>query len=416
MPDSIEAELREFIKRMLIQQPFYGDILLRLPIVRDDTIPTACTDGRTIRWSGRFFRGLTPEQRHYVLMHEVFHTLLRHPRRLRDRQPQLWNVAADIVVNSYCDRLATSLRNVPGLGLTRPSSGIFRRISYSETAENLYGRLLAENEGFKKGDRAIRLRADYVSAGKGKPEMVRLPDMDLVGGAADSAVLSPDEEEALEAALTSLIREAASLGRGAGGSTFIPDILLQLKKTKPLDWRRLLREFLNDVQSDDTSYATPERKYLHMDMILPGHGLQEGGDLDSVWAFVDSSGSIGRDALEEFLTQLYAIVKEFQCVMNIAYWDTEVTDVYEKLRSTKKVQEAQPHHSGGTDINCVYRYVQSRRLKPVVCLILTDGYFGVPDPKLCRVLSPKSTLLLLNNDSQNPNYSTVGRVCRLKVK
>lgn len=414
MPDMIEKELRTFKTRMLIERPFYGDILLRLPIIRDDSISTACTDGRAIRWNERFFRSLTPPQQHYVLMHEVFHILLKHPLRLQERDPEIWNAAADIIVNNMCDRLALDLRLHPGLELQRPPDGIFRDTDQTETAENLYERIREDNRKHQGNSREIMIRRSYRSYAQNQPEKTQVPEGDLLGGGIGGVNLSEEEMKALEAQIASMISEAGSHSRGSDGSGFIPRELLHLTKSAVLDWRGILRDFLTEVESDETSYTTPERKYLHMGLILPGHGLKEEGELESLWAFVDSSGSVSQADLNEFLTQLYRIAKEYRCEVNIAYWDTSVTDVYEKLRREKQVLEAQPHHSGGTDINCVYRYARERNLRPWVSLILTDGDFGIPDASLQKALPRKSTILLLCNNSNKPVYQTVGKVCRLK--
>ena len=410
--NSIETELNRFKANMLLARPFYGDILLRLPIVHDDSVETACTDGRSIRWSAHFFGTLTTEQRRYVLMHEVFHVLLRHPLRVNARDPKIWNVAADIIVNNMCDKLAYDVKANPALRMDRPPDGIFRITDQDATADNLYEIIRAENKK-KPGKKFIMLRKNYRSS-RGSAndlEAVPLPAEDLTGGVS----LSEEEAEALAQQIASMIRAAAEHDRGTSGSFFIPRELLSLTRSKPLDWRKILKDFLSEVQADETSYATPERKYLHMDLILPGHGLSEEGELESVWAFVDSSGSVSQAELNEFLTQLYRIAKDFRCEMNIAYWDTSVTDVYEKLRTEKQVLTAQPKHSGGTDINCVYRFVHDRHLKPLVSLILTDGYFGVPQQDLRKALNPHSTILVISNESQNPVYGTIGRVCRLKA-
>ena len=42
--NEIGEDLQRFKAAMLIHRPFFGDILLRLPIVQDDGIATACTD------------------------------------------------------------------------------------------------------------------------------------------------------------------------------------------------------------------------------------------------------------------------------------------------------------------------------------------------------------------------------------
>ena len=396
---------------MLIARPFYGDVLLKIPIVRDDTVSTACTDGRVIRWSQPFFEGLNESQRHYVLMHEVFHTILMHPSRTRGKKPKLWNVATDIVVNNMCDALARDLYKAgePGIQMARPKSGLFSVIEPAETADNLYGRILADNPH----PYGLRIRANYKTYAPQKdktPVDMPFPDADLI-----PVELTAEEAEALESAMRNLLKEAGTHMRGMGASCFVPRELQLVLQAKPLDWKTLLRAFLSEAQSDETSYATPERKYLHMGLILPGHSMTDDGELESVWAFVDSSGSISEKEMNDFLTQLYHIVREFHCEMNIAYWDTSVTDVYRRIHREKDVLTAKPKHSGGTDINCVYRWAAENKLRPWVSVILTDGYFGRPDAQLSKALPKRNTILVISNESQNPVYDQVGKVTRLTV-
>lgn len=408
---AIREDLQQFKTEMLMYRPFFGDILLRLHIVQDDDIPTACTDGRTIRWSGRFFSTLTAPQRHYVLMHEVLHTLLMHPTRAYGRDPDIWNVAADMVVNSMCDKMAYDVNKLkPEKLMERPPDGIFATITTDCTVESLYGMLQADFE--KRGNKAT-IKKDYRPGMHDRAVTVEITlDRDLVSGVAGRP-LTAEEKKLLEQQITALIRSAAAGGRSDFGSYFVPRELVQLTQPKPVSWRQMLKEHLTEVTSDDASYATPERKYLHMDLILPGYCLTEDGDLESLWAFVDSSGSIGPETLSQFLTQLYRIVKEFHCELNICYWDTQVTEVYKKIRSEKQVLECQPHHSGGTDINCVYRWMEENRVKPDVMLILTDGYFGTVSDANRHLLRPRDTVLCISNDSQNEEYAKIGKVCRL---
>ena len=111
----IADELEKFKLRLLLDYPFFGDILLRLPIIQDDGIPTACTDGRTIRWSAGFFGTLYPAQMRYVLMHEVLHTLLLHPLRTQGLDHEVWNIAADLVVNQTVRIISGPLADFDGV-------------------------------------------------------------------------------------------------------------------------------------------------------------------------------------------------------------------------------------------------------------------------------------------------------------
>src|SRR5205085_500100 len=61
--------------------------------------PTAATDGRDIFINPRFWNGLTPAERLGLLAHEVLHAALLHVPRRGKRNPLIWNIAADIVVN-----------------------------------------------------------------------------------------------------------------------------------------------------------------------------------------------------------------------------------------------------------------------------------------------------------------------------
>jgi putative heme-binding domain-containing protein len=67
--------------------------------VLDERVVTACTDGREVRFNPTFVESLAPAELDAVMIHEILHAALLHIPRRRERDPHLWNVAADIVVN-----------------------------------------------------------------------------------------------------------------------------------------------------------------------------------------------------------------------------------------------------------------------------------------------------------------------------
>jgi predicted metal-dependent peptidase len=150
-----------------------------------------------------------------------------------------------------------------------------------------------------------------------------------------------------------------------------------------------------------------------MDMILPGHSLTD-ETVEEIWAFVDSSGSVGHDEMTQFLTQLYRIAREFKCIFNICYWDTAVTEVYKKILREDEILKCIPHHSGGTDINCVYQWIRDNKVKPDVMLILTDGYFGqLTTPTFSRQLGKKTILVLSSDIMINDDMKKIGKIAKL---
>ena len=72
----IEAEVKKFKVDLLRKMPFYGDIVMRLPFIGNDTIGTAQTNGGKMEYNPEFLKRLTSGQRNFVLMHEVFHVII----------------------------------------------------------------------------------------------------------------------------------------------------------------------------------------------------------------------------------------------------------------------------------------------------------------------------------------------------
>ena len=78
---------------------FFTTVLFSLKLIWDWDIPTAATDGTTIKVSPNFFMTLTPDERVFLLVHEAMHVALLHMLRLGDRNHKKWNIACDHYIN-----------------------------------------------------------------------------------------------------------------------------------------------------------------------------------------------------------------------------------------------------------------------------------------------------------------------------
>lgn len=407
--ESVDAEtlvadsLLEFKVLMLKHEPFYGDVLMRLNISADRSVETACTNGRWIKYNPDFMASLKPSQRNYILLHEMLHVLFKHWKRQGDRDPRLWNIACDMVVNNYIDRRMMWFLTHADISIERPAEGVFVKDYIDRNVEDIYQELYNKINKGKKGK-------------GGKIELhIFSTDVSISGKSAD-LILSETgggpgsiEEQIAEKQLDNMLRSAMSKAAGRGRCP-IPDMKIELTESKRLPWNRILADFLEDKVSEESSYFTPERKYLHMDMIVPGLGTVE-DDLADLWAFVDTSGSIGGNELNQFITQLYRIGRQFNCHINLAYWDTAVGKVYKNIRNTKELLESAPDSSGGTDINCVYDYIRENKIKPGVLIILTDGYFGRCNEPVGSL--KKKTIIVLSEDSYDKDAKEMGVLARL---
>ena len=86
--------------RMLCTHGFYGLLLMHMTFSLDEEIETACTDGERIVFSPKFLAELSDSELDFVMQHEILHVVLQHCLRSGERDPETYNVACDIVVNS----------------------------------------------------------------------------------------------------------------------------------------------------------------------------------------------------------------------------------------------------------------------------------------------------------------------------
>ena len=73
-------------------------------IVESKKIDTAATDGINIFVNKDFLLSLSSTQQNALMLHEVLHMALLHVTRRGSRDPKIWNIAADIVVNDLIIR------------------------------------------------------------------------------------------------------------------------------------------------------------------------------------------------------------------------------------------------------------------------------------------------------------------------
>ena len=113
---------------LLLKQPFFGTLCLRLGAEFTEDIPTAGTNGEKLLINPTFFLKCTAEQRVGLLAHEVMHCVYMHVIRLNERDPFLWNVAGDYVINLV----------VTDAGMILPEGGLLDEKYRDMTADEIY--------------------------------------------------------------------------------------------------------------------------------------------------------------------------------------------------------------------------------------------------------------------------------------
>ena len=136
--EQLPAIITKARARLLVRAPFIGSIALGLAWVNAPDIGTMATDGRSVWFNPEWCEGLGVEKTMGVIAHEVLHVVNRHHLRRDERDAELWNVSADLLIN----RLLEDDKYV------LPSDGLFdrdRRYAGLPT-ETIYARLLEQQQ------------------------------------------------------------------------------------------------------------------------------------------------------------------------------------------------------------------------------------------------------------------------------
>ena len=99
--EDIERKLSAACTWLIIDKPFLGALVLRLPLVAADPkwCPTTATDVRALYYNPEYIGALDLEQTKFALAHEALHCALSHFHRRGHRDKRRWDIACDYAIN-----------------------------------------------------------------------------------------------------------------------------------------------------------------------------------------------------------------------------------------------------------------------------------------------------------------------------
>jgi predicted metal-dependent peptidase len=374
-PDALEAMRVEVLDRivtarvgLLLRHPFFGNMATRLNIqAADEWLMTAAVDGRNLFFNTQFFNAMDNKEIEFVIAHEIFHMVYDHLGRRHDRNPMLYNIAADYIVNNeLLDQ---------GIGAKPKIVDCFQDFKYRGwSSEQVYDELF--DQAKKNGEEFLQELGemldehldlegdgDQEGKGKGRPKYTK-EELDQI------------KDEIKEA----MINAAQTAGAGnvpAGVQRIIKD----LTESK-MNWRELLRQQIQSTIKSDYTFSRPSRKGWHTGAILPGMNFQ---DTIDICVSIDMSGSIGNAQAADFLGEIKGIMEEYQDY-KIKVWcfDTSVYNEDDFIADDgRDISEYEIAGGGGTDFMANWKYMKDRDIQPKKFIMFTDGYawdsWGDPD-------------------------------------
>lgn len=361
---------------MLLKYPFWGPLAARLKLEEVEWCKTIATDGRKFYYNADFIGKLSDGEMIFGFAHELGHIIFDHMTRRGDKDPQVWNMAGDYIINNMLIResVGTQITTVPILA-DRKYEGMTADEVYDELMKNAVKIQLPFDEHLDmegEGDDGDSEDGNGSGKdGKGKPKFKKL---------------SEEERKALKDEWREAVIQAAK-NAGAGNTPAAIQRLVKDITAPVMDLKDLLRiQFSGSVKSDYT-FMRPNRKAWHTGAVLPGQ--LPGEELDIVVA-LDASGSIDSGMLMDFLGMVQGSLDQFTSYkVRVVTFDT---DIYNEDTFTgddgRNMSEYEVTGGGGTDFTCIWQWMKDNDVQPHQLVVFTDGYpFGSwGDPDYCDTL------------------------------
>ena len=434
--DSPDGDARELRRRaetalsrargeLLLREPFFGHLLMRLRPLADENCVQLWTDGTTLGFHPAFAAGLPPDRLLGALAHEVLHLACGHHVRRGNRDAALWNEACDVVVNAL----------LLEAGFRLPEGFVQRPALAGQSADAVYA-VLREERGHaaglagqarpgetasvtpaardtraesgrarpREGHAAPRKDDAAEADGPGRPASPaegrrQKPVPVFSGEVRDAPALreapGPDTEANLRRQTERDVRDALNRARHAGR---IPAGLERLWRREGLvrrDWAALLRRFVAQCAENDFCWCSPNRRFLHTGCYLPG---RRDVRIPCLAVALDCSGSVNTAALSAFMRELEQALLPYEAEVVILCHDCRIQSVT-RGRGRDLLRQVQPRGGGGTDFRPVGRWLTEHALRPACLLWFTDLECDCFPPK-----PPCPTLWLVwgDNDRQPP--------------
>jgi len=390
---SVETKLAAARTRLILDKPFLGALVLRLPMQPADAqwCPSTATDAKAFYYNPEYIRSLSLEQTQFMLAHEALHCALSHFARRQHRLRHRWDLACDHAVNPL----------LVAEGLTPPPNALVEPTYKGLTAEEIYP-LIEDDDSSEtldkhaydrdhrsRGSNSLNEKnldrqqqqpseAEQSEAQRGEQGRERNAQPEEGGAAGEPEPLTPDEQETLsiqwQQRLAGAAQQALQAGKLGGEMARLVDHLLQPR----LPWRMLLARYMTAAARDDYSYMRPSRR--EGNFILPrlrSHQLH-------VAIAVDTSGSIADSELEEFFAEVNLLKGQMRARLILLPCDHRIAEgapwTFEPWEEFKRPETVTG--GGGTRFVPVFEWLDRHQPQTDLLVYFTDaeGEFPAREP------------------------------------
>jgi predicted metal-dependent peptidase len=356
-----ERRFSASLLRMRMKSPFFATLAMFARLRPSLEIPTAATDGRDVFYNPHFMDSLCDPHFDGVLLHEVLHAALLHVPRRKGRDPQGWNVAADIVINGIV------LKN----GFELPEGALMDQSLENHSAEEVYELLPRQTQPYTlvMVDLLDSPPSDAEQEGKGGSGKDKKSQKQKSGQGPDS--MGAAEQAAMEAHWKKAIQQATAVARGSGKGNLPLGVerAFDLSGQAQIDWRTVLWRFLVRTPTDFQEYDRRQVGRGYYIETLQGETLR-------VYVCIDTSGSVDDALVKNLLAEVQAILRAYPGLEGLLFY----ADAALYGPHTLGQELPPPQGGGGTDFRPFFEHLREHHEPYLggVCIYLTDGFGDFP--------------------------------------
>jgi len=332
--NNIEERVDKIATRLTIKEPFLATIFSRLER-RYEPVGTACVDGKTVWFDPAWCGELSDKQLLFVVLHETLHVALMHNWRRKERNPYVFNMACDLIINYTLAKMG--YRDMPPEGIAGDSVPWMADTVDSEEA---YARLMREGQG------------------KGQ------------GGFGNDLKDAPAEISELDMQAT--VQTAAKMAKACGKESALLDRILGGCLEQKVSWLEALRHVLTSSSKGDYTFARVNRRFVSSGIYLPSLWSPSIGGLV---VGIDTSGSMGQEELDQAAAEITAIAEDChpEWVL-VLYCDSALagTQRFEQGEDIQLVAKG----GGGTRFKPVFDYIEEEISEPIAALVYFTDLYG----------------------------------------
>ena len=400
----VNEEISKCINKLLLKEPFYAHIISSTVRKITNEIETAAVglkeDVIFFMVNDTFFLKelKTTNERVAVIKHEILHLVFRHLFRMKNIDDlEIYNIAADIVVNQYIGQNwklpenAVTIELFPDFNLDIQQNVEYYYTELNTLFKSLQKKLskldkeFPDKDKIELSDSEKKLLDIYGKKTHGNHQFWSDSNLDNTSKNNDSINSNSNFDPSSIAQLTlnkqiqSAFERISSKNKDELSDEIKQEIDIICQELKPtVDWKRVLKLFSG--QSSKTKIYHTVKRVSKRFGTRPGIKIKK---QNKIAIIVDTSGSIDSEILNQFFFEIQQIYRLGTDVLVIEC-DDRVGNVYTYSKQT--ILEI----SGGgcTDYDPAFEYInQNKNLKINSCIYLTDGYAEPPKIKpRCNLL------------------------------